>query len=137
MSEVYTWFTNNKLVTQPQISLFSISITHLCWKTIQVLSAWGKSFLESGNKSEPKIDPWGTSHNRLKKEVTSVNAYFKLLFTEIGFKVALSGLRQFLANEAPLKMMKNAFYFTSKVLFVLKIFKFLSWLFSHVAKRLD
>ena len=34
-------------------------------------------------------------------------------------------------------MMKNAFYFTSKALFVLKIFKFLSWLFGHVAKRLD
>ena len=37
---------------------------------------------------------------------------------------ALSGLRQFLANESPLKMMKNAFSFTSKALFVLKIFKF-------------
>ena len=42
------------------------------------------------------------------------------------FKGALSGLRQFLATESPLKMMKNAFYFTSKALFVLKIFKFLS-----------
>ena len=28
---------------------------------------------------------------------------------------ALSGLRQFLAAESPLKMMKNAFYFTLKV----------------------
>ena len=41
-------------------------------------------------------------------------------------KGALSGLRQFLATESPLKMMKNVFYFTSKALFVLKIFKFLS-----------
>ena len=40
-------------------------------------------------------------------------------------KGTLSGLRQFLAAESPLKMMKNAFYFTSKALFVLKIFKFL------------
>ena len=39
------------------------------------------------------------------------------------FKGALSGLRQFLATESPLKMMKNAFYFTLKALFVLKIFK--------------
>ena len=30
------------------------------------------------------------------------------------------------------KMMKNAFYFILKALFVLKIFKFLSWLFGHV-----
>ena len=53
------------------------------------------------------------------------------------FEGTLSGLRQFLATEIPLKMMKKAFYFTSKALFVLKIFKFLSWLFGHVAKRLD
>ena len=52
---------------------------------------------------------------------------------------ALSGLRQFLATKSPLKMVKIAFYFTSKALFVLKIFKFLSWLFGYgyVAKRLD
>ena len=37
----------------------------------------------------------------------------------------LSGLRQFLANESPLKMMKNAFYFTLTVVLVVKIFKFL------------
>ena len=39
-------------------------------------------------------------------------------------KDALSVLRQFLATESPFKMMKNAFYFTSKALFILKIFKF-------------
>ena len=52
-------------------------------------------------------------------------------------KGAVSGLWQFLTDESPLKMMKNAFYFTSKALLVLKIFKILSWLFGHVAKRLD
>ena len=41
------------------------------------------------------------------------------------FKGTLSGLRQFLATESPLKIKKNAFYFTSKALFVLKTFKFL------------
>ena len=41
-------------------------------------------------------------------------------------KGAPSGLRQFLTNESPLKMMENAFYFTSKALYFLKIFKFLS-----------
>ena len=34
-------------------------------------------------------------------------------------------------------MMKNAFYFTSKAFFVLKMFKLLSSLFDHVARRLD
>ena len=42
------------------------------------------------------------------------------------FKGALSGLRQCMATESYLKMMKNIFYFTSKALFVLKVFKFLS-----------
>ena len=46
---------------------------------------------------------------------------------------ALSGLRQFLAAESPLKMM----YFTSKAFFVIKILKFFSRRFGHVAKRLD
>ena len=52
-------------------------------------------------------------------------------------KGTLSGMRQFWAYENPFKMMKNAFYFTSKVLLLLKIFKFLSWLFGHAAKRVD
>ena len=41
-------------------------------------------------------------------------------------KDALSELRQYLENESPLKMIKNAFNFNLKTLFVLKIFKFLS-----------
>ena len=31
-------------------------------------------------------------------------------------------------------MTKNAFYFALKALFVLKIFKFLSWIYGHVDK---
>ena len=45
------------------------------------------------------------------------------------FKVGLSPSKRISVIcliESPLKMMKNAFYFTSKALFVLKIFKFLS-----------
>ena len=45
---------------------------------------------------------------------------------DIFFKGALSGLRQFLATERPLKMTKIAFYFNLKALFVIKIFKFLT-----------
>ena len=49
----------------------------------------------------------------------------------------LSGLRKFLLTATPLKMMKNAFYSILKALFVLKIFRFLSWLFGHAGKCLD
>ena len=38
----------------------------------------------------------------------------------------LSGLRQFFTTESPLKMMKNASYFTLIAPFVLKIIKFFS-----------
>ena len=55
-------------------------------------------------------------------------------FPKNSVKGALPGLRQLLAAESPLKMIKNAFYFTSKAPFVLK---FLSLRFGHVAKRLD
>ena len=37
-------------------------------------------------------------------------------------------------SDSPSKMMKNAFYFILKVLFILKIFKFLSSLSGHVEK---
>ena len=67
-------------------------------------------------------------------KITCLNLHFKLKKI---LKAALSCLRQFLVTESTLKMMKNAFYFISKALFVLKIFKFLSWLFGHVPKRLD
>ena len=49
-----------------------------------------------------------------------------MIIKHLKLKGALSGLRQSLATENLLKMMKNAFYFTLKALFVLKIFKFLS-----------
>ena len=53
---------------------------------------------------------------------------------KFSIKGALSGLRQFLATKSTLKMMKNAFCFTSKALFVLKVFKFLSfWSCSRTA----
>ena len=51
------------------------------------------------------------------------------------FKVWLSPSQKcFVSFESPLKKMKNAFYFIIKTLFVLQIFKFLSWLFGNVEK---
>ena len=47
--------------------------------------------------------------------------------------IALSGLRQFLAAESPLKMMKNIFVSSQKFCSL----KFLTWHFGHIEKRLD
>ena len=63
--------------------------------------------------------------------------FYIIYYTEYTFTGTLSDLRQFLATKNPLKMLKNAFYFTLKALFVLEIFKFLFWLFGHVGKLLD
>ena len=52
-------------------------------------------------------------------------------------KVGLSPSKKnflFALMIAPSKMIKNAFYFVLKALFVLKIFKFFFWLFERVEK---
>ena len=61
---------------------------------------------------------------QIKLRETSAKV-FSCEFCEI-FKSALSGLRPSLATKNPLKMMKNAFYFTLNALFVFAIIKFLS-----------
>ena len=77
--------------------------------------------------------PWPTKF----KYIPMYSQYPRKYFSGKCFKGVLSGLWQSLATESPLKKMKNAFHFTLKALFVLKIFKFLFWLFGHVEKRLD
>ena len=60
-----------------------------------------------------------------------------LFYINDAIKGTLLGLGQFLATESPLKMKKNAFYFTSKAFFVLKILKVLTSLFAYVEKQRD
>ena len=69
------------------------------------------------------------------------NLYMKPRFLELRyhftFKVELSPSKKncFICfNESSLKMMKNAFYFILKALFVFKIFIFLSRHFVHVGE---
>ena len=74
--------------------------------------------------------------NHFKQNGIKVN--LALLIKRKGkFKGALSSMRQFLATESPLKMMKNAFCFTLKAPLVLRIFKLLPLIFGYVEKRLD
>ena len=91
------------------------------------LSQWmaGKNWRKVGNKIF-----W------ISREQKGLFRWNKKHFLKL-FKGTLSVLKQFLGTQNPLKMMKNAFYFTSKAFFVLKLFKFLSWFFCHVAKQLD
>ena len=66
-----------------------------------------------------------------KKRTASKYSFFTLKqvrllkANEFYLEGALSGLIQFLATESPLKLMKNVFYFTLRIIFILKIFKVL------------
>ena len=68
-------------------------------------------------------------HNNIDRRFLNkdkLERFYLDMVNKIGLKGALKGLRQFLITESPLKMMKNAFYFALKALFVLEIFKFFS-----------
>ena len=84
-----------------------------------------------GNESLRALGP-----HRLKSLPEIINATSSMIYINSFNKMVsgqkytlikgpVSGMRQFLAIESPLKALKNAFYFMLKALFVLKIFKFL------------
>ena len=60
------------------------------------------------------------------------NLYFKISFFLKSDSPLPKKIIFICLNESPLQVMKNAFYFILKALFVLKIFKFLPWLFGYV-----
>ena len=68
----------------------------------------------------------------------STKIQLAIIYHSFLFKIGLSASKKhFLIcfNDSPSTMMKNGFYFILKALFVLKIFKFMSWLICHVEKR--
>ena len=91
---------------------------------------------ENGSREKQKFKKWMCPKfkqvfflNRIK--FLNYLKYAKLLAScksngPLVLKGTLSALRQFLANKSPLKVMKNAFYFTLTALLLLKIFKFFS-----------
>ena len=93
--------------------------------------------LRKGLVSERK-HPW------VFNTITQLNEYDSLsfLFTQNIYNDFLSCVmihlpylpQKTLKSDSHPPVVKNAFYFILKALFVLKIFKFLSWLFGHVEK---
>ena len=88
------------------------------WKEFNSCVKFGKARLFGFRGAKLKQLP---SHIDVNLE----NSNFNTVIMHVEIKGALSGLRRFLATESPLKMMKNAFCFSVKALFFLKIFKFL------------
>ena len=80
-----------------------------------------KLYLNTIWKSNVKLRLWSRNCT-LKKEIKIMeNTYTDFLRYKI-LKVHYQVWDKFLANESTLKMMKNAFYFTLKALFVFEIF---------------
>ena len=59
-------------------------------------------------------------NSKLKEPLSELRLVLKAKGNLFDIKGALSNLRQFLATESSLKVVKNAFYFTFKVIFVLR-----------------
>ena len=108
---------SQRQLTKSEISLVSKGLKFVT-KTNRIDKAKLKQELEVFGR-KPRL-MW---HFQNEEKIFDCNKKFTPRST---FKVALSGLRQFLPTESSLKIMKNAFYFTSKPFFVLKIFNFLS-----------
>ena len=74
-----------------------------------------------------------------KVKINQINSYFRIIASLTLWSLSRTLTFQkkffFFFNGSLFKMMKNAFYFILKALFVLKIFNFLSWLFGHVKKK--
>ena len=63
--------------------------------------------------------------------------YYMSIFYSMLFKALSQVWDNFWQPKVVDETIKNAFYFTLKSLFVLEIFQFLLWIFSHVGKWLD
>ena len=74
------------------------------------------------NEWKPNSNLFSVIRNQILTKIWKIEISYPNLIV----KGALSDLRPFLAIESPLKMMKNAFYFTLKACFFFKIFNFLS-----------
>ena len=113
-------------LTQPATTCFRLPNEKCLSKTITK-----KLYL--AKKCEARI------RNNAEKLNVSICLYLLFYYSLMQrlFKVGVSPSKKkniVCINDSPSKMLKNAFYFILKALFVLKIFKFLSWLSGHVEK---
>ena len=99
----------------------------------KILIRYPHSLVYVGNTWQiVRVEHWRKSNESQNGKMRRI--ILALIFTLILIKVGLSPSKKvyfIYFNESPLKMMKNAFYFMLKALFVLKILKHLSWLFRH------
>ena len=113
------------------------------WNYVTVFSTprnilwWTENFLSSLYMHLNECTGLLPKHSKLQKSTwngvdnwcaSNVSFISKYCFTVLLLSISAGSLK------SPLKMVKNAFYFILKALFILKIFKFLPWLFGHIEK---
>ena len=99
------------------------------WELVEILNLNKLSNIVDKNNMFDKLS--GPKMEQRKKKIIKIFKDF-VLSIMVTIKGTVSGLRQYLATESSIKMMKNTFYFTLKALFFLKILKFLFWIFGPV-----
>ena len=122
--------THNHLVRKwTLIHLDSVRLAFLFCKFWYVIQGWLKMKYSKTNWYEA-IDILKNVKKKKTLFKENFQSWYLLLKTHSKFWDNL-------VTEGPLKMMKRAFYFILKALFVHKMFRFLSLLFDHVEERLD
>ena len=89
------------------------------WELVEILNLNKLSNIVDKNNMFDKLS--GPKMEQRKKKIIKIFKDF-VLSIMVTIKGTVSGLRQYLATESSIKMMKNAFYFTLKALFFLQIF---------------
>ena len=111
----------------------SLSVTHAeKWWVMKMLMSHYFHFCLDLNELLKTMFP--DSQIAKSFRLSKTKCYYNLVFRLAPLNSDSHLPKRFVFFESPLKMMKNAFYFKLKALFVLKIFKFLSQLFAHLGK---
>ena len=76
------------------------------------------------NDAESKQNAWNHNRTKTSQQLEPNNHSRSLYFRILHIKGAFSDMRHFLATNSPLKLIKNAFYFTLKTFFFSRFLNF-------------
>ena len=128
----YKKYLQNVKLRVKELFIFHLTLIGIWYSlTLSIKNRGMGGLLNGENSLLPKlfVDCPGICH--LVHKVPYIHVYF-CIYNKGGLCLTFQKKIFFICfNENLLRWMKNAFYFTVKALFVLKIFKFLKWLQRH------
>ena len=132
------WFLKNQEISwAKKLSFNHILKECLISKDLQIIRKKAETVLISVHSSNiaenfNAFETWSSESTRCYNHLKKQASHFTSLVALKSESYLPKKFFFICFNESPLKIMKNAFYFILKALFVLKIFKFLSWHFGQV-----